>query len=76
MYYNGKVTQIRKKKMNNNYEIQQLECVECGKSFVFSTEDQEFYAKKGYSSPKRCPDCRAKRKAQNNNRGGYRERRY
>lgn len=61
---------------NNNYEVQQLDCVECGKKFEFSTEDQEFYAKKGYSSPKRCPECRARRKAQNNNNGGYRERRY
>ena len=66
----------RKKMYNNNYEIQQLECVECGKAFEFSVDDQEFYAKKGYSSPKRCPECRAKRKANSNQGGGYRERRY
>ena len=63
--------------MSENFENQQLQCVECGATFEFSAEDQEFYAKKGYSAPKRCPECRAKRKAQNNNRGGgYRERRY
>lgn len=55
-----------------NYETQQLQCVECGKIFEFSGEDQEFYAKKGYSVPKRCPECRENRKARNNqSRGGY-----
>lgn len=63
-----------------NYENEQLQCVECGKIFEFPAEDQEFYATKGYSSPKRCPDCRANRKAAKNNSrggggGGYRERR-
>lgn len=60
-----------------NFQTQQLQCAECGTIFEFSAEEQEFYAQKGYSSPKRCSQCRAKRKAQqNNNRGGYRERRY
>ena len=59
-----------------NFENQELQCVECGETFEFSAEEQEFYAQKGYSNPKRCPGCRARRKAQNNNRGGYRERRY
>ena len=56
-----------------NYENQQLQCVECGKIFEFAAEDQEFYAKKGYSAPKRCPECRENRKARNNggSRGGY-----
>lgn len=63
-----------------NYETQQLQCVECGKIFDFAAEDQEFYAKKGYSAPKRCSECRENRKARNNgggSRGGYgsRERR-
>lgn len=54
-----------------NYQTQQLQCVECGKIFDFSAEDQEFYAKKGYSSPKRCTECRENRKARtNNSRGG------
>lgn len=63
--------------MYENFQNQQLQCAECGVIFEFSAEDQEFYSKKGYSAPKRCPECRARRKAQqNNNRGGYRERRY
>lgn len=60
-----------------NFQNQQLQCTECGVTFEFSAEEQDFYAKKGYSSPKRCSECRARRKAQqNNNQGGYRERRY
>ena len=63
-----------------NYETQQLQCVECGKIFDFSAEDQEFYARKGYSAPKRCSECRESRKARSNNNsrggfGGQRERR-
>ena len=55
------------------YQNQQLQCVECGKIFDFSADDQEFYATKGYSSPKRCSECRDARKARSNPRGGYRE---
>lgn len=57
-----------------NFETQQLQCVECGSTFEFSAEDQEYYAQKGYSSPKRCPECRANRKAQSRNNGPQRQR--
>jgi len=55
-----------------NYQDQMLQCVECGQEFTFTGEDQEFYAQKGYSSPKRCPVCRANRKnaSRGNSRGG------
>lgn len=53
-----------------NFENQQLQCVECGKIFEFLAEDQEFYATKGYSSPKRCPECREARKRNSQPRGG------
>lgn len=46
--------------------------------FVFSAGEQEFYAQRGFTeSPKRCPSCRARRKAQRqtdgyrSNGGGY-----
>ena len=42
-----------------------LECVECGSSFTFTAGEQEFFASKGYTNePKRCPNCREARKAQ------------
>lgn len=60
-----------------SYEDKQLTCADCGAVFTFTAEDQEYYASKGYSEPKRCPDCRAAKKAQRSggsrggSRGGY-----
>jgi CxxC-x17-CxxC domain-containing protein len=56
-----------------DFEDMELECGDCGVTFVFSAEDQEFYSQKRYSNPKRCPDCRAQRKM-NSPRGGGRSR--
>lgn len=39
-----------------------LKCIECGNEFVFSMGEQEFYAQKGLSQPKRCVKCRKLRK--------------
>lgn len=47
-----------------SYEDKTLTCADCGAEFTFSAEDQEYYASKGYSEPKRCPACRAAKKAQ------------
>jgi CxxC-x17-CxxC domain-containing protein len=41
-----------------------LTCSDCGREFTFTASEQEFFASKGFSSPSRCPDCRAARKAQ------------
>jgi len=54
---------------NENFEDQQLQCADCGQTFVFSAEDQEFYHQRGFSNPKRCPICRANRKM-SDSRGG------
>lgn len=35
-----------------------LQCRDCGRFFLFSARDQLFYAKKGFSRPKRCKACR------------------
>jgi len=56
-----------------------LECAECGATFVFSADEQEAFAARGYTNdPKRCPTCREARKAQRYDGGGggdYRPRR-
>ncbi len=45
-----------------------LQCAECGATFTFTAEEQEFFASKGYTNePKRCPTCREARRA---TRGG------
>ena len=41
-------------------------CKDCGKEFVFTEGEQEFYKEKGFV---RCPECRKARKAEKNNRG-------
>ncbi|MBW2561984.1 MAG: zinc-ribbon domain containing protein [Deltaproteobacteria bacterium] len=48
-----------------SFEDKSLQCFDCGATFTFSAEEQEFYQSKGYTNePKRCPDCRQARKAQ------------
>jgi CxxC-x17-CxxC domain-containing protein len=54
-----------------NMSDQNLTCVDCGKQFTFTESEQEFYQSKGFSTPGRCPDCRAARKAARNSGSGY-----
>lgn len=45
------------------YEDKTLVCKDCGKEFVFTAGEQEFYAEKGFENePTRCKDCRIARK--------------
>ena len=52
------------------YTDRDLSCQDCGQSFTFSADDQEFFAGKGYTEPKRCPTCRQARKAERGGGGG------
>ena len=46
------------------YEDKTLVCKECGKEFVFTAGEQEFYAERGFQNePQRCKACRDARKA-------------
>jgi CxxC-x17-CxxC domain-containing protein len=48
-----------------------LQCRECGREFVFTAGEQEFFAQKGFTNePGRCPECRSARKARMNAGGG------
>jgi hypothetical protein len=54
------------------YQEKSIKCSDCGDTFTFSAGEQEFYATKGFTDePKRCPSCRAAKKAQNTVNGGY-----
>ena len=45
-----------------------LTCKDCGKDFLFTEGEQNFYKEKGFENePQRCPECRAARKQKNNN---------
>ncbi len=52
------------------YTDRTLTCVDCSQSFTFTARDQEFYAQRSFSEPRRCPSCRAAKKAQRDSTGG------
>jgi CxxC-x17-CxxC domain-containing protein len=47
-----------------------LTCADCGQEFVFTASEQAFFAERQFSEPRRCPSCRAARKASRGG-GGY-----
>ena len=50
-------------------EDKTIVCKDCGKEFIFTVGEQEFYKEKGFENePVRCPDSRRARKQQNNRR--------
>ncbi|NLL44197.1 MAG: cytochrome C551 [Mollicutes bacterium] len=50
-----------------NLKDKTIICKDCGEEFVFSVNEQQFYAEKGFTNePARCKACRNKRKAQRN----------
>lgn len=48
----------------------QLTCSDCSQEFVFTASEQQFYADRQFSDPRRCPSCRAIRKASRGNGAG------
>ena len=55
-----------------SFQDKSLQCADCGMTFTFTAEEQEFFQSKGYvNEPKRCPDCRRARKANRNEGSGY-----
>jgi CxxC-x17-CxxC domain-containing protein len=52
------------------YNDKNLTCADCGQEFVFTASEQDFYAQRGFTDPRRCPSCRASRKAARNANGG------
>lgn len=53
---------------NNQEELKDeiKNCVDCGKEFTFTVNDQKFFQEKGYAPRKRCANC-AKLAKQNRN---------
>ena len=48
----------------NNSELtdKTIVCKDCGREFIFTVRDQEFYKEMNFSDPTRCKECRNKRK--------------
>ncbi len=54
-----------------SFQDKSIQCADCGATFTFSAEDQEYYRSKGYTNdPKRCPECRRSRKTERNGSSG------
>jgi CxxC-x17-CxxC domain-containing protein len=47
-----------------------LTCQDCNQEFVFTASEQSFFAERQFTEPRRCPSCRAARKAQRGDSGG------
>jgi CxxC-x17-CxxC domain-containing protein len=49
-----------------------LSCRDCGRQFVFTSGEQQFYQSRGLTNePGRCPECRRARKSARGDGGGY-----
>ena len=49
------------------YRSEIVKCIDCENKYILSAGEQEFYTGKSLSLPKRCPDCRRKKKREGNN---------
>jgi len=48
-----------------SFQDRSLQCSDCGATFTFSAEEQEFFQSKAYTNdPTRCPSCREARKSE------------
>ncbi|MDI6603712.1 MAG: zinc-ribbon domain-containing protein [Thermoanaerobacteraceae bacterium] len=57
------------------YQDKTLVCKDCGKEFVWTAGEQEFYAEKGFqNAPVRCKACRDAKKQRNHQFDSRRER--
>jgi CxxC-x17-CxxC domain-containing protein len=59
-----------------SFEDKSFQCSDCGATFTFSVEEQEFFQSKGYTNePKRCLSCRRAKKAERGGNSNYGARR-
>ncbi len=52
------------------YADKNITCTDCGQEFLFTSGEQQFYADRQFSEPRRCPSCRSSRKAARGDSGG------
>ena len=59
-----------------SFQDKSLQCSDCGTSFSFSVEEQEYFQSKGYTNePKRCSECRQARKSERGGQSNFSSRR-
>jgi hypothetical protein len=55
-----------------SFKDKSIQCSDCGTSFTFSAEEQEFFQSKGFTNePRRCPSCHAATKTKRYGDGNY-----
>ncbi len=47
-----------------------ITCVDCGRNFFWTYSEQRYYKERGLSAPKRCPECRSRRRFDQASGGG------
>lgn len=53
--------------MSEQLKDETIVCKDCGKEFIFTVGEQQFYAEKGFENkPVRCKECRMAKKAKLN----------
>jgi len=57
----------------SDFQDKQIECVDCHEPFLFEAGEQEFFASRNFSEPKRCKGCRQRKKAQREERNAQRD---
>jgi len=46
-----------------DFADKEIQCCDCGDTFTFNAGEQFYYYGRGLSETRRCPSCRARRKA-------------
>ena len=47
---------------NHDGEDKEIVCKDCGKTFIFTVGEQEFYKSKNFPDPQRCRQCAKKKR--------------
>lgn len=48
--------------VSHQSEDEHLTCIDCGEEFIFGGRDRAYFARQGFSKPKRCRICRTARR--------------
>lgn len=56
-----KPNEVTQKNIDINSDIT-IKCADCGRAFIFTKGEAEYYNKNGWTMPRRCKDCRERKK--------------
>lgn len=58
----GKKKQQVSVQESSREDVITVECIDCGRTFDLTKEEQDWYKEKGFAMPKRCKECRKERR--------------